>query len=260
MHDFLSKIIQEKRDHLEKLKQLIPDIESKAKSKDPHKDTLFKDALSNQKKFSLIAEIKKSSPSKGLIRKDFNPVSLAKAYEGFGADALSVLTEASFFEGDVSHIKEVSGVVALPILRKDFIIDSYQIYESFLIGARAILLIAAILTEKELDDFILLAQSLGIDCLVEVHNKEELGKAINTSAEIIGVNNRNLRTLDVSLDTSKEIIPLIPKDKIIVAESGIATREDMVVLEKLGVDAVLVGEALLKSDNIEIKIKELMAW
>ncbi|MFC1703807.1 indole-3-glycerol phosphate synthase TrpC [Candidatus Omnitrophota bacterium] len=260
MHDFLSTILQEKKSSLEKQKKRAPEAELKARVQTPHTERLFKDALSNQEKVSLIAEIKHSSPSKGIIREDFNPTALATMYEQSGASSLSVLTETRFFGGDITHIEEIVKSVKLPILRKDFIIDAYQIYESFVAGARAILLISSILSQEQLEQFIAIAHSLGIDCLVEIHSEEDLKKALSSHAEIIGINNRNLQTFNVDIKTSGKLIPLIPKDKIIVSESGIVTRDDVARLESLGVNAVLIGETLLRSQAIESKIKELMAW
>jgi indole-3-glycerol phosphate synthase len=206
----------------------------------------------------LIAEVKKASPSRGVLRPYFDAMALAKAYAENGAAAISVLTDAEYFQGSTEHLAAIRQTVNLPLLRKDFIYDEYQIYESTAYGADALLLIAAILEPKKLQKMLAVSRSLGLWCLVEVHDKEELTKALDGGAEIIGINNRNLKTFKVDLNTTQRLRPLIPGDKIIVSESGISRREDVIELENWGVDAVLIGEALVTARNIPEKIKELM--
>ncbi|HHT9130844.1 MAG TPA: indole-3-glycerol phosphate synthase TrpC, partial [Candidatus Brocadiaceae bacterium] len=206
----------------------------------------------------IIAEIKKASPSLGVIRTDFNHVEIARLYESSGAAAISVLTDEKFFQGKLSYLTDVKKSVSLPILRKDFIIDPYQIYEARSAGADAILLIAALLSKEEIQRFLELARELGMDCLVEVHSELELEKVLQTSANIIGINNRDLATFKIDLETTLLLKPMIPSGKIVVSESGIKSREDIVKLIKKGVDAVLVGETLMKSTNISTKLHELL--
>jgi indole-3-glycerol phosphate synthase len=207
----------------------------------------------------LIAEVKKASPSKGILRPYFDPMALAKTYAENGAAAISVLTDAEYFQGSPEHLAAIREIVSLPLLRKDFIYDEYQIYESAAYGADALLLIVAILEPKQLGKMITISRSLGLGCLVEVHNEDELTIALDSGAEIIGINNRNLNTFEVDLNTTQRLLPFVPEDKIVVSESGINQRDDIRKLKAWGVDAVLVGEALVTARNIPNKIKELMS-
>lgn len=217
----------------------------------------FKKDISQENKLNIIAEIKKASPSKGIIKKNFLPIEIAKIYEGNQVEAISVLTEDKFFKGDNSYLKIVREVTSIPLLRKDFIIDSYQIHQSKALGADAILLIAGILTKQQLMVFQRIAKEIGLDALVEIHNKEELDMALETDAEIIGINNRDLKTFTTSLKTTEDLIKFIPKDKLVVSESGIHSREDMLYLQNLGVNAVLIGESLMRASSIDEKLKKL---
>lgn len=219
----------------------------------------FEAALGKEKRMKLIAEIKKASPVKGLLRNHFNPLDLAKSYEEYGADALSVLTDGKYFQGDIDHLQQIRSFVGIPILRKDFIIEEYQIKESAACGADAVLLIAALLPQEKIDSLIKLCDSLKMAALVEVHTEEELKKVLKTRARIIGINNRDLNTFTIDLDTTERLIELIPKDYLVVSESGIKTATQVEWLEAIGVDAILVGESLLTSRNIKEKIDELMA-
>lgn len=216
------------------------------------------DALKTDVNISIIAEIKKASPSMGILRENFNPIELARIYEANGASAISVLTDEKFFHGSLSYLTEVRSTVRLPVLRKDFIVDPYQIYEAREAGADAILLIAALLSKEELQDFLLLASELEMDCLVEVHSENELKTVLQTNASIIGINNRDLKTFITDLETTLRLRPLIPSGKIIVSESGIKSRKDIEVLLENGVNAVLVGETLMQSNNIPEKLHELL--
>lgn len=216
----------------------------------------FKKALSGED-LRVITEVKKASPSKGLIRPDFHPALIAKEYESAGANAISCLTEEHYFQGSSEYLKSIAECVDIPVLRKDFIIDEYQIYEARAIGASAILLIAAVLDEETLSRFYKLANSLSLDCLVEVHNESELEKALSINAEIIGINNRDLKTFNVDLNTTGRLARLIPKDKVIVSESGIRDYADMKAVHSLGASAVLIGETLMRSDNISATLEEL---
>lgn len=220
--------------------------------------SLFKKQIRRDGQICLIAEIKKASPSKGLIREDFQPLALARTYHQAGAAALSVLTEDQFFLGRPEYIRTISAEVPLPILNKDFFIDEGQIFEAAYQGAAAVLLIMAILDAATARRFLQLAHALDLDCLVEVHTADELDRALEIGAEIIGINNRDLRTFDVDLGVSEALIPRIPKDKIVVAESGIQTHADVERLRQAGAHAVLIGETFMRSDDMAAKIKDVM--
>lgn len=207
---------------------------------------------------ALIAEIKRASPSKGELSQINDPVALAKSYETGGAEIISVLTEERRFNGKISDLISVRDAIKIPVLRKDFILTEYQVYESRLLGADLILLIVAALSPIQLRDFYQLSMELGMDVLVEVHNEDEAQRAIDLKAEIIGVNSRNLKSLEVSDLNFEKIFPHLPKDVIKVAESGIATRAQVEFVESLGADAILVGESLVKSGDPQRSIKELL--
>ena len=208
-------------------------------------------------KLTLIAEVKKASPSKGVIKEGLEPLKTAIIYQNDGAGAISVLTEENFFQGSNRFLEIISGNVDLPVLRKDFIIDPYQIYHSKYLGASVILLIAAILDDRQLKEYLEVAKSLGLEVITEVHTEEELVRAIAAGADIIGINNRNLKTFEVSLDNTRKLKALVPPDKLVVSESGIGTRQDIELLKDMGINGVLIGETLIKSDDIESKIREL---
>jgi indole-3-glycerol phosphate synthase len=207
----------------------------------------------------LIAEVKQTSPSRGMLRPDFDPIGLAQTYAEGGAAAISVLTEANYFMGGIEHLEAIKEVVQLPLLRKDFIFDPYQVYESRAHGADALLLIAAILSQRQLKELISLSHSLGLGCLVEVHNKSEMERAIISEAEIIGINNRDLNTFSVDINTTRRLRPLVPEEKIVVSESGIKSKRDIEELGNWRVDAVLVGEALVTASDVGAKMKELLS-
>lgn len=216
----------------------------------------FGQALKKQG-LSFICEVKKASPSKGLIAKNFNPVLQARAYEKADAAAVSCLTEPQYFLGSNEYLKTISQSISLPVLRKDFTVHEAQIYEAKLIGADAVLLITALLDEERLKEYLTIAQNVGLDVLTEVHDEAELETALNAGAEIIGVNNRNLRDFTVDLTTSLRLKKLVPPGITFVAESGIKTRADTAQLEAAGADAVLIGETLMKSSNVQAALKEL---
>ena len=205
----------------------------------------FKDNISNKDE-AIIAEIKKASPSAGVIEEEFDPVKKAIEYEAFGASALSILTEEDFFMGSVDHLKDVKKITALPILRKDFMIDEYQIYESKLIGADCILLIASILSDQEIENLINVAQQLELDYLIEVHDENELRRVEHFEDALIGTNNRNLKTFDVDLDNSVRLRSLFKEKNIFIAESGIKSREDMNYLKLNNIKVFLIGESLMR--------------
>ncbi len=207
----------------------------------------------------VIAEVKKASPSKGLLCPGFSPSRLAKSYEAGGAAAVSVLTDQKFFQGAPEDLTTVRQSCALPVLRKDFVIDPYQLYEARCLGADAVLLIVAILTDVQLNQYLAQAQDLGLECLVEVHDEAELFRAINAGAPVIGINNRDLRTFETTLETTYRLAPLIPGDRVIVSESGINSATDIQLLAGSGVNAVLVGESIVKAEDPQAKVQELAA-
>ena len=206
---------------------------------------------------SVICEVKKASPSKGLIAVDFPYLEIARQYERAGASAISVLTEPEYFLGSDDYLREIAREVSIPVLRKDFTVDEYQIYEAKVLGADAILLIAAILSEEKIKEFYDLAKSLEIDCLVEVHNEKELKKVVACGCDIIGINNRNLKTFDVDLNTTSKLAPLIPYEAVLVSESGMKDENDMKNVKEQGADAVLIGETFMRSDDIKETMKQL---
>ena len=226
-----------------------------------HSGRYFKEAIRRKKDQtvpSLIAEIKKASPSKGLLREDFNPLKIAEVYEKKEVSAISVITEERFFMGRLEYLEKVKALVSQPVLRKDFLFDKYQIYESRLARADAVLLIAASLEKSEIEDLKGLAQELSLDCLVEVHTLKELDKALYGGAEIVGVNNRDLSTFKVDINRTLEMLPDIPDDRVVVSESGISTYEDVDILAHSRIDAMLIGTAIMKSPDIGKKIDELL--
>ena len=206
--------------------------------------------------YRIIAEVKKASPSKGVIREDFDPLMIAKEYEKAGANAISVLTEPHFFQGDIEYLTMLRRYVSTLLLRKDFIIDEYQIVEAVVYGADFILLIAKALSKKELKRLLEYAWHLGLDALVEIHDKEDLTKAIFAGADIIGINHRNLETFEMDMKLSQKLIPMIPNGKIIVAESGLNDKETLIELNKIGVDAFLIGEYFMRQDDICSSLEE----
>ncbi len=219
----------------------------------------FYKAVSASGKLNIIAEIKKASPSKGIIQPDFHPVEQAQAYEQAGASAISVLTEEDFFLGSDEYLKSIQKAVRLPVLRKDFIIDEMQIYEARCMGASAVLLIAAMLDRETLKYFYQITKAVGLDALVEVHNETELESALETGAEIIGINNRDLKTFQVNLGVTKRLAKLLPESAVKVAESGIHTAQDIALVKEAGVHAVLIGESLMRSQgSVDKKLQELM--
>ena len=253
----LDKIIEAKKGEVTHLKQTRPLSELKAAIRDLPSPRDFRGAIKGNA-CAIIAEVKRRSPSKGIFRDDFDPVNIALVYEEYGAAAVSVLTDQKFFSGDKSYLADIKKTVNLPLLRKDFIIDPYQIYETRHISGDALLLIAGILEKEQLGEYIRLCESLGLSALVEVHSREELDKALASGAGIIGINNRNLKTFTTDLKISLDITPHIPADKIIISESGIHTRKDIETLMEAGIHAFLVGETLMRSENIGKKLRELL--
>lgn len=239
----LDEIVRHKKKEVEEKKRIKPVEELINEIKGGYSGN-FKKALQKEG-ISIIGEIKKASPSKGIIKEDFDSVKIAKVYEKVNIDAISVLTEKEFFKGDDNYIREVKKVSSKPILRKDFIVDEYQIYESKILGADAVLLIVSVLGDK-LRDFYNLSKSVGLDALVEVHDRQQLAIALEAECDIIGINNRDLKTFNVDINTTENLIKYIPQSTIIVSESGIKIPEDVRYLASLGVDAVLIGETFMK--------------
>jgi indole-3-glycerol phosphate synthase len=220
----------------------------------------FRSALENPGSCSLIAEIKKASPSKGILREPFDPLEIAKLYESNGAAAISVLTDEPFFQGKLSLLTEIQKIVRLPLLQKDFILDEFQLYEARVYGADAVLLIAAVLEQSQLAEYQALAAELGLDALVEVHKHGELERALRAEAVTIGINNRNLETFETDLNVTFSLIKEVPDDRTVVSESAIGTGKDVERLIEAGADAMLIGESLLKAKDISAKMKELLGY
>jgi len=254
----LDRIVADKREELAAAKAAAPLSEIRRETSDAPSVRAFGAALAGAG-VSLIAEVKKTSPSRGLLRSDFDAVQLATQYRDAGAAAISVLTDQKHFQGSLSHLRSVRGALpdGPPLLRKDFLFDEYQLYEARCHGADAVLLITAILDASVLRSLIALAASLAMDALVEVHDKRELERGVAAGAKIIGITNRDLRTFDVDLATTERLAPLVPLGTTIVAESGIFTRGDVRRLEACGVHAVLIGEALVTAADQGAKIREL---
>ncbi|MFH0732670.1 MAG: indole-3-glycerol phosphate synthase TrpC [Candidatus Omnitrophota bacterium] len=255
----LAQILEEKEKAIAKAKKSMPlhQLADKcARAKTAIRD--FKSAIYRRSDISLIAEMKKASPSRGVIREDFNPQEIAKIYQLSGANAISVLTEEKFFLGSLGYINKIKEVCTLPVLRKDFIIDEYQIYESCYYGADAVLLIADILSKDQIKKFMAIAASLGLQSLVEAHSDEDLDKILKADADIIGINNRDLHTFKLNHKTGENLIGLVPRSKTIVIESGIKSNSDVMFYKSLGANAVLVGEAFMDAQDIKAKVKEII--
>lgn len=218
----------------------------------------FKKAVSDPHRLNLIAEIKKASPSEGILRENFQPLRLAALLEYAGASALSVLTETRFFRGRPSYLKTIRQVTHVPILRKDFILDEYQLYESRLLEADAVLLIASLLTDEELERFRARAEELGMQALVEVHTEEDIKKATRAGADIIGINNRDLQTLEVDIHRAERLLSHVPKNAVVVVESGFKDHEELLRYKSLGISAFLVGTSLMKANDVVTKMQELL--
>lgn len=254
----LDEIVAYKKKELLETKRGTPFSDQKKRAADAGPTRGFEKVLAAGTGIRLIAEVKKASPSKGVIREDFDPVKIAGTYEESGAACLSVLTEKNYFQGDLGYLGAIRKAVGLPLLRKDFIIDEYQIFEARAAGADAILLIAACLDRRQMEDFLGTAEGIGLDVLVESHTLKELDKSLVAGARILGINNRDLTSFTVNLQTTFDLLNDIPDDRIVVSESGIRTRDDVVRLQKSGVDAVLVGESLMREKDIGRKVKELL--
>ena len=254
----LDKIIDRNREALEIRKKAVPEklLIEQAMSMPPVKD--FAAALSRKDRFNIIAELKKASPSKGLIREDFVPEKLCLELESNGAAALSVLTEEFFFLGAPEYLKKVAALAKIPTLRKDFIFDPYQIYEARVLGADAVLLIAAALDEKTFSALSQVAKHAGLHVLSEIHNREELERTVHCGAQIIGINCRDLKTFNTDLNATEELLAAIPDGTVKVAESGIRTHQDIVRLRGLGADAFLIGETLMRAASPGAELQKML--
>ena len=256
--NILLEIAGRTKERVEMRKKVLPllHLMEMARSSGIFDDFAFEKAL-RVKDIAFICEIKKASPSKGIIAEDFPYLDIAVDYEAAGAAAISVLTEPYYFKGDDRYLREVADIVSTPLLRKDFIVDNYMIYEAKILGASAVLLICSILNQKTLAEYIGIAHSLGLSALVEVHDEDEVKIAVNAGARIIGVNNRNLKTFEVDTGISIRLRKLVPGNIIFVSESGICTAEDIDMMRKNGVGAVLVGEKLMRSPDKKKALADL---
>lgn len=258
MTDILQTIATKTKERIEKQKILYPleELKQACAQLPINQDFPFEQAL-RKEGLSYICECKKASPSKGLIDEDFNYLQIAKEYEKVGARAISVLTEPEFFLGSDQYLQEIAQEVKIPCLRKDFVVDEYMIYQAKRLGAQAILLIVSLLDTQTLKQYLDIANSLGLACLVEAHDEAEIKQAIDAGAKIIGVNNRNLRNFQVNVENTLNLRRAIPKEILMVAESGIQSRSDIALLEKAQIDAVLIGETLMKASDRQAKMAEL---
>ncbi|MBI3704087.1 MAG: indole-3-glycerol phosphate synthase TrpC [Rhizobiales bacterium] len=257
MSDILQRIVASKRQEIERCRAEVTErqLESRLAQAPPTRN--FRAALERGPGLGIIAEVKKASPSAGVLRADFDPVAIARIYEANGAGAISVLTDEPFFQGHLSYLTAIRQAVALPVLRKDFILDRYQVVEARVAGADAVLLIAEILGAQELPTLLKQVGDLGMEALVELYDRANLPRVLDAGATLIGVNNRNLRTFVTSLDHTLDLVRDIPPGCCLVSESGIRTRADIERLEAAGVQAVLIGETFMRADDIGQKLREL---
>ncbi len=263
----LDDILARTRADLEARKSRVPLSELRARCQDwkPARDVLGvlrREGNAGRRRsgqIRLVAEVKKASPSKGVIRADFAPADLARAYMRAGADAISVLTDEPFFQGSLDHLMAVRDAVDLPVLRKDFHVDAYQLWEARAAGADAVLLIVAALSPAELQDLLALSRELGLTALVEVHTRQELETALHAGAELVGINNRDLKRFEVSLETTFGLLPYIPPEVVLVSESGIGHPTEVARLASAGVDAILVGEGLLRHADVGRALRDLLS-
>ena len=258
--DILEKIVEQKKAEVVLAKRRVSETQLREKASKGRKHRPFFKTLESPGPagVNIIAEIKRASPSKGIIRQDIDPASVAVVYEKGGASALSVLTDPSFFQGSEADLKTAREAVKLPVLRKDFLISSYQLHEAAVMGADAVLLIARILSQAQLRDYLLLARELNLDALVEVHTHSGLEKASRAGAKLIGINNRNLKSFKTDIKTAARLVSYLEPDQVPVAESGIRSREDILYLQQSGIWNFLIGESLMRAENPESLLSELM--
>ena len=261
MADILAKICAVKRGHVQQCKSTVPHSELKKRLPKDFAVKSFSAALKNSLKsgYGLIAEIKKASPSKGLIREDFSPKELALSYQRGGASCLSVLTDEPFFMGRNDFLTSVREISSLPILRKDFILDHYQVTEARVLGADCILLIMAALDDDMASELENYAFELGMEVLIEIHDKQEMERALRLESPLIGVNNRNLKTMKTDLATTEELAHLVPRDRILISESGLNTEADLARMANVGARCFLIGEALMRQENLEDATRSILS-
>jgi indole-3-glycerol phosphate synthase len=257
MSGILEKIVQQKIGEIEQSRAAVPEAEllRRLPQAAPVRD--FRAALEGAAGVAIIAEVKKASPSAGVLRQDFDPLAIARTYAEHGAAAISVLTDVSFFQGQLAHLQSIREAVSLPVLRKDFILDRYQLLEARLAGADAVLLIAEILEGEKLSSLLRQAGELGMQALVELYEPANLQRVLDTGARLVGINNRNLRSFETRLEHTLELAGRLPKDCLLVSESGIKNRVDVLRLQAAGVRAVLVGETFMRAPDIAAKLEEL---
>jgi indole-3-glycerol phosphate synthase len=261
--DVLKKIITRKWEEIAQREARVPLADLQAQVAKMPATLGFVKALqakAQQGQAAVIAEVKKASPSKGVLREDFDPVAIAQSYETHGAACLSVLTDADFFQGSEAYLTAIRAQVALPLLRKDFMVDAYQVWEARAIGADCILLIVSALSDEKMAELYHLAKSLSMDVLIEVHDGQELARALKLDAQLVGINNRNLRTFEVTLETTLGLLDQIPATTHVVTESGILAREDVALMQSKNIHRFLVGEAFMRADNPGQKMAELFGF
>jgi indole-3-glycerol phosphate synthase len=258
MTSILDKIVARKRQEIEEAKRQLParDLESRLNTAPQVRD--FRAVLDRPGEIQIIAEVKKASPSAGVLREEFDPVAIAQTYERHGAACISVLTDEPFFQGTLSHLSAIRSAVQTPLLRKDFIVDPYQLLEARLAGADAVLLIAEILDNEQLPQLLKEARELGLQALVELYEAENLSRVHDSGARLIGINNRNLHTFETRLEHTLELAARVPADCCLVSESGIRSRQDILRLSQAGVRAVLIGETFMRARDIGAKLDELL--
>jgi indole-3-glycerol phosphate synthase len=257
MSTILDQIVASKQREIEAVRQQVSEEELERRLPDAPPVRDFRAALQAAKGIAIIAEVKKASPSAGVIRADFDPVRIARIYEQHGAACISVLTDAPYFQGQLSFLTGIRAAVSRPLLRKDFILERYQLLEARLAGADAVLLIAEILNDSQLKSLLLEARDLGLQALVELYDSGNLARVLDSGASLIGINNRDLRTFETRLEHTLELAARVPPDCLLVSESGIRTRQDVRRLEQAGVRAILVGETLMRAPDIGAKLDEL---
>jgi indole-3-glycerol phosphate synthase len=262
MSTILDTILRRKHEEVAARREHVSLFELKARAASAPPARGFADAIDAKIRAGLpavIAEVKKASPSKGVIRADFDPAAIARSYEAGGAACLSVLTDVDFFQGSDDYLRQARAACALPVLRKDFVVDAYQLYEARALGADCVLLIAAALDDARLSEFAFVAAELGMDVLVEVHDLDELERALPVPARLLGINNRNLKTFEVSLQATLDLQPMVPADRVLVTESGILAPADVARMRGAGVHAFLVGEAFMRQPDPGAALRDLFA-
>ena len=262
MHDVLKRILARKQEEVAERRERVSLFELKTRAATAPPVRGFADAIEAKiaaGQAAVIAEVKKASPSKGVIRADFDPAAIARSYEAGGAACLSVLTDIDFFQGSDDYLRQARAACALPVRRKDFIVDAYQIHEARVLGADCVLLIAAALDDAQLAEFAFIAAELGMDVLVEVHDLDELERALPIPARLLGINNRNLRTFEVSLQTTLDLKAMVPADRVLVTESGILAPADVTLMRGHGIGAFLVGEAFMRQPEPGAALRDLFA-